>query len=119
MLIPPAALLLLVLPFIPFRHIGSSFREVNDRNLSSGDIIHSSQKKGINPDADYVIHDGRLFLKYQETRSAVLLVTGGRFIQWTPEKLQELRAGHPEVEHYLPDPSKADGGIPWFEKWVP
>lgn len=118
MLIPPAALLLLALPFIPFGRKIASFREVHDRNLSPGDRIHSSKASGISADADFVIHNGRLFLKFQETQAALVLVTGVNIIEWTPEKLQKLRAAHPEVERYLPDPSKPDGGIPWFDKWV-
>jgi len=118
MLIPPAALLLLALPFIPFGRKLSSFREVNDRNMSSGDTIHSSKSAEISADVDHAIHNGRLFLKFQETQSALVLVTGVNIIEWTPEKLQKLRAAHPEVDRYLPDPSKPDGGIPCFKKWV-
>jgi len=106
-------LLLLASLFIPFGSRQSSFRDVRN----SAGLIFPSNTEGITTDADFLIQDERLYLKFQESRPTLLFVRG-KTIKWSPSKLQKLREAHPEVERYLPDPTKPDGGIPWFDKWV-
>ncbi len=49
--------------------------------------------------ADYVIYEGELYLKFQETRSLFLAVQVKSF-EWSGPKLRQLVKDHPELEVY-------------------
>ena len=65
------------------------------------------------PNGDFIIRHGKLYLKVQGTRSALVLVTLLSRYDWTASKLKKLRVEHPEIERYLPEPTKNNGGIAW------
>lgn len=66
------------------------------------------------PNNDFLIRDGKLYLKIQGTRSALVLTTFLSRYDWTISKFKKLRVEHPEIERYLPDSTKENGGIVWI-----
>jgi hypothetical protein len=63
---------------------------------------------------DFLIRDGRLYLRIQTIHHHFIDDTVSR-IAWTPQKLAELLHDHPEIASYLPDSGKPDGGIAWLQ----
>jgi hypothetical protein len=61
----------------------------------------------------FAIHRGQLFLRFQRTWASSLLVTWVDFDEWTPERVEELRRAHSELETYWPEPGLKDGGLRW------
>jgi hypothetical protein len=78
-----------------------------------GDRVFSSRLPE-HPNGDFVVHDAKLYLKVQGTRSALLLVTFVHRYEWTLAKFAKFRAEHPELEQYFPDPAKPNAGISWI-----
>jgi hypothetical protein len=52
---------------------------------------------------DYVVRDGRLYLRVQTVRHSPLLVSFVSFGHWDAQKIEKLRRAHPELERYWPD----------------
>jgi len=62
---------------------------------------------------DHVVHDGKLYLRVQTTRSALLITwVGGD--RWDLAKVKQFRQEHPELERYWPDRTRDDGGVTWL-----
>lgn len=70
-----------------------------------------------NPRGDYLVRDNKLYLRTQETRGALVLVTFVSQTRWTAQKIQELRRAHPELEPYWPEPQAPDGGVQWVRRY--
>jgi hypothetical protein len=99
------ALAMLAALFMPFRKNTPTFRSVT----AELDL------KQVKSDADYVIIGNDLYLRFQTTYPALVLVMGVDIEEWSPDRLQALLKEHPELKTHLPDPNRPDGGISWLK----
>lgn len=53
-----------------------------------------------NRSKDYVVYEGELYLKIQETRRALIATEFVRRFEWSQERLDQLVSDHPELEVY-------------------
>lgn len=70
--------------------------------------------KAVSFTPDYVVHDGKLYLRVQTTRPSNWLVTYVGFDRWDVAKVKQFREDHPELETYWPDRTREDGGVTWL-----
>jgi hypothetical protein len=82
--------------------------------LRAMDMVWSSNLPE-HPTGDFLLHDGRLYLKVQ-TIYHHFIDDGVSFTHWTPERLSALLREHPELAPYFPDSGKPDGGIAWLNR---
>jgi hypothetical protein len=67
------------------------------------------------PTGDFLLHDGKLYLKVQTIYHHFIDNTVSR-TEWTPVRLSALLREHPDLAAYFPDSGKPDGGIAWLKK---
>ncbi len=63
--------------------------------------------------SDYVVRDGRLYLRVQTIWHSPFVVSFGGSGEWDVRGIEEFRRAHPELEGYWPDPGQAGGGVRW------
>ena len=82
---------LFVLAFVPISSGSAIYKRVG---MEYGD--EGSTTLGPYDGPGYVIVDGKLYLLFQRTRYALLMVWVDS-TKWTPTRLEELRRSHPEL----------------------
>jgi hypothetical protein len=109
--------LICVVGAIPVRAPIHDYRAVSAEGgtRDPGDMI-SSGTAGIQEFEDYALLDGALYLRFQTTRGALLLVTHLDFREWTAADVEAFRKAHPKLEPHWPDPTRADGGVAWIDE---
>ncbi len=103
-----------LLLFIPMSRENALFACVSNPNKHA-DTLSSHDLPG-KPNGEFLVNNNKLYLKVQGTRSAVVLVTGVSFYDWSSGKLAKFRADHPELEQYYPDRTKPNAGIAWVSE---
>ena len=106
---PLVVALLLVLVaacFYPFGQTTHVYQSVVSAN-------HTHTVRG-RASEDFLLEHGALHLRVRTTRPAPFLTWVDR-VEWTAEKLADLRAQRPELEPHWPDPSRVDLGVVWLE----
>ena len=67
--------------------------------------------------SDYVVRDGKLYLRIQTQRSLGILIASQD--EWDAARISAFRLAHPELEGYWPDASRSDGGVMWLRAKSP
>lgn len=99
--------------YVPINDKISLYRAVSDDFLPEKEMLTSQQVKS-DREADFIIYKNNLYLKIQDTQSAILLVTHVSRIDWDSYKIKKLRKKHPELEKYWPNPNQLNGGVKWI-----
>lgn len=73
------------------------FRGDDDRTKQIRLVPFDVSRKHVS--SEYVVFEGELFLKVQETRRTLLDMSVKRF-EWSNEKLEQLFSDHPELKPY-------------------
>jgi hypothetical protein len=78
----------------------------------SGKLYKSYDEVGDSP--DFLIENGELFLKIQDTHTKWWLYVVVNKPKWPPEKLAAFKQDQPEIVELFPDPHSPTGGIAWL-----
>jgi hypothetical protein len=111
-------LVLLVVPFVPVFPGPVTYRSVADPAMPGAlpDEWTNSNQPLFGDSSEYIVRDGRLYLRVQALRFAAVLVTGVQSTRWDEEKIVAFRSTHPELEKYWSDKEKPDGGVRWLSE---
>ena len=114
-------LLLVIALFIPLPFGISTYTPVSARPAGYLYIVTNRVTRPapwFGKSKDHFVEGNKLYLNFQTTRSAVLLVTGVSPGISDVKGIQEFRLHHPELEHFWPDPLQADGGVAWTRERI-
>ncbi len=78
----------------------------------SGELNKLFEEVGDSP--DFLIENGELFLKIQDTHTKWWLYVVVNQPKWIPKELTALQKDHPEIVELFPDPYSPTGGISWL-----
>jgi len=106
-------ILLFVTMFFPFGEKIVVFKSVLPiENLEIEEMVISSKRDNIPIDRDFVIHQDKLYLRFQVTQSFGLIFTQTQNTNWNSERIEKLAQTYPELNKYWYTPSRK---VDWIE----
>ncbi|NQD38704.1 hypothetical protein HPT27_16900 [Permianibacter sp. IMCC34836] len=105
------SLLLVSLTFVPIGREVEVYRAVlSPTSLKIGEHVVTRQADDAVSTTDFLIQDGKLYLKFQSVRSSLLMVTYVTDVKWNQERVKTIRNEHPELEALW---DKGTSGVYW------
>ena len=105
-------LLLVSLTFVPTGREVEVYRAVlSPTALKIGEHVVTRQADDAALPTNFLVQDGKLYLKFQSVRSSLLMVTYATDVEWNQEKVKALRSEHPELDALW---DKGPSGVYWL-----
>ena len=109
------AMLLLSLVSLAFVPIGREIEiyraVISPALLKIGEHVVTRQAEDGVSTTDFLIQDGKLYLKFQSVRSSLLMMTYVTDVEWNQERVKTIRSKHPELD---PLWDKGTSGVYWI-----
>jgi len=108
----------LALFFLPAGPWTNLYCPVSAKAKTWGDVPRNQYiwtKSWLSVDDDYVVHEGRLFLRVQSTRPSIVTIWLDE-PRWDTSAITDLIKTHRDLRARLPNPDAANGGIEWIRR---